>query len=165
MANGVSRRKFLRGVAASFPAAALSKATVLRSTIQACRGGEPLFEISLAEWSLNRALFAGELDNLDFPATAREEYGLDAVEYVNQFFKDKAGDTAYLTELKSRADDSGVKSLLIMCDGEGAIGDPDDSARTTTIENHYRWVEAAKFLGCHSIRVNAQSQGSPDQAG
>ena len=124
---------------------------------------DPLFHISLAEWSLHRALNAGELDNLDFPRTARDDYGIDAVEYVNQFFKDKASDMAYLTDLKSRADDNGVRNVLIMCDGEGALGDPDDVARTTTVENHYRWVEAAKFLGCHSIRVNAQSQGTPDE--
>ena len=124
---------------------------------------DPLFQISLAEWSLHRTLFAGELDNLDSPRTAREDYGIDAVEYVNQFFKDKASDMAYLTELKSRSDDNGVRNVLIMCDGEGALGDPDDEARTTTVENHYRWVEAAKFLGCHSIRVNAQSHGEPDE--
>ena len=122
---------------------------------------ELIFEISLAEWSLHKALYAGELDNLDFPKTARVDYGLDAIEYVNSFFKDKAEDRGYLKELKSRADDHGVSSLLIMCDGEGAIGDPDDAARTTAVENHYRWVEAAKYLGCHSIRVNAQSDGSP----
>ena len=163
MARGFSRRRFIESVVASFPAAALAKTTVLLSGLQACRAGAPLFKISLAEWSLHRALFAGELDNLDFPRTAREDFGIDAVEYVNQFFKDKASDTAYLTELKSRADDNGVRSVLIMCDGEGALGDPDDAARTTTVENHYRWVEAAKFLGCHSIRVNAQSQGEPEE--
>ena len=53
-----------------------------------------------------------------------------------------------------------MKSLLIMCDGEGRLGDPDDSARTTAVENHFRWVEAARLLGCHSIRVNAASEGS-----
>jgi sugar phosphate isomerase/epimerase len=124
---------------------------------------EPLFKISLAEWSLHRTLNAGELDNLDFPALAHNEFAIDAVEYVNQFFKDKARDTAYLSDLKTRADDNGVKSLLIMCDGEGALGDPDDAARTFAVENHHRWVEAAQFLGCHSIRVNAQSDGTPDE--
>jgi sugar phosphate isomerase/epimerase len=122
-----------------------------------------LFDISLAEWSLHRTLFAGELDNLDFPATARRDYDIHAVEYVNSFFKDKAEDQAYLTDLKMRADDNGVRNVLIMCDGEGALGDPDDTARTQAVENHYRWVEAAKFLGCHSIRVNAQSRGTPDE--
>jgi sugar phosphate isomerase/epimerase len=122
---------------------------------------QPLFSISLAEWSLHRMLRAGELDNLDFPATTRREYGLDAVEYVNSFFKDKAEDRNYLRDLKSRADDHGVKSLLIMCDGEGALGDPDDAARTQAVENHHRWVEAARYLGCHSIRVNARSRGTP----
>jgi sugar phosphate isomerase/epimerase len=125
--------------------------------------GEPSFRISLAQWSLHRALNAGELDNLDFPGIARRDFGIEAVEYVNQFFKDKATDEAYLADLTQRCDDNGVTSLLIMCDGEGALGDPDDAARTTAVENHYRWVEAAKSLDCHSIRVNAQSQGTPDE--
>jgi sugar phosphate isomerase/epimerase len=125
--------------------------------------GEPLFRISLAEWSLHRALFGGQLNHLDFARMAKNEYGLEAVEYVNSFFKDKARDAAYLKEMKQRADDAGVRSLLIMCDGEGALGDADDGKRQETVENHYRWVEAAKFLGCHSIRVNAQSSGSDDE--
>jgi sugar phosphate isomerase/epimerase len=103
------------------------------------------------------------LDNLDFPAATRREYGLDAIEYVNQFFKDRAEDMSYLRDLKSRCDDNGVTSLLIMCDGEGALGDQDGAARTRAVENHYRWVEAAKYLGCHSIRVNAQSTGTTDE--
>jgi len=120
----------------------------------------PLFEISLAEWSLHKTLFAGNLDNLDFPRVAKEQFGIHAVEYVNQFFKDKAKDAAYLGELAKRADDVAVKNLLIMCDGLGNLGDPDDTARTKAIENHFPWVEAAKRLGCHSIRVNAASKGS-----
>ena len=105
---------------------------------------------------------AHELDNLDFPATTRQ-FGIGAVEYVNQFFADKARDEKYLAELKKRCDGEGVKSLLIMCDGEGALGDPDEKRRAQAVENHHRWVEAAKFLGCHSIRVNAQSRGSWDE--
>ncbi len=122
-----------------------------------------LFDISLAQWSLHKALFAKQLDNIDFAKTAKQDYGIAAIEYVNQFFKDKANDKAYLGELKKRAADVGVKTLLIMIDDEGALGDPDQAKRTQAVENHYRWVEAAKFLGCHSIRVNAQSQGSYDE--
>jgi len=101
------------------------------------------------------------MEHLDFPRMARQEFDIEAVEYVNSYFKERARDEAYLTELKGRCDGYGVRSLLIMCDGEGAIGDPDPSARTRCVENHYRWVEAARFLGCHSIRVNAQSSGTP----
>jgi sugar phosphate isomerase/epimerase len=157
----VSRRKFLKTAAAVIPVAAVIKPTTVFAGMSNPASADSLFKISLAEWSLHRTLYAGELDNLDFPKTARVDYGLDAIEYVNSFFKDKAEDSGYLKELKARADDHGVSSLLIMCDGEGAIGDPDGAARTTAVENHYRWVEAAKFLGCHSIRVNAQSDGSP----
>lgn len=124
---------------------------------------KPLFEISLAEWSLHRTLFAKQLDNLDFPKTARQDFGIDAIEYVNQFFKDKARDQQYLSELKKRTSDLGVKNVLIMIDAEGALGDPDEAKRKQAVENHYKWVEAAKFLGCHSIRVNAQSSGSYDE--
>ncbi|HEV7224113.1 MAG TPA: sugar phosphate isomerase/epimerase family protein [Pirellulales bacterium] len=124
---------------------------------------EPPFRISLAEWSLHKTLKAGKLDNLDFARTAKEDYGIDAVEYVNQFFMDKAKDQKYLAEMKTRAADLGVKSVLIMIDGEGALGDADEKKRMQAVEKHYPWIEAAKFLGCHSIRVNAASGGSYEE--
>ena len=119
-----------------------------------------MFKISLAQWSLHRTLREGKLDNLDFPALSKKEFDIDTVEYVNIFFKDKAKDNAYLADLKQRCSDAGVYSHLIMVDGEGAIGDAEDSKRKQAVENHYQWVEAAKFLGCSSIRVNAQSSGT-----
>ena len=122
-----------------------------------------LFRISLAQWSLHRTLFDKKLDNLDFAKTAKNDFGIEAVEYVNQFFKDKAQDKTYLAEMKKRAGDLGVKNVLIMIDAEGALGDADEAKRKQAVENHYKWVEAAKFLGCHSIRVNAQSQGSYEE--
>jgi len=125
-------------------------------------GGALFFKISLAEWSFHRALFAGKMTNLDFPAKARNEFGIEAVEYVNQFFKDKAKDQAYLADLKQRCDDNGVQSVLIMCDGEGEMGDQDAKKRMQAVENHYKWVEAAAFLGCHAIRVNAAGEGKPE---
>lgn len=122
-----------------------------------------LFTISLAEWSLHRALRKKELDHLDFAKTAKVDYGIDAVEYVNSFFFEKAKDEAYLGEMKNRAADLGVQSVLIMIDNEGKLGDPDETKRTKAVENHYKWVDAAKFLGCHAIRVNAASSGSYEE--
>lgn len=126
----------------------------------ATNGNDLFFKISLAEWSLNKQLFGGELTNLDFPAKAKNDFGIDAVEYVNQFFKDKAQDRAYLTDLKKRCDDLGVASVLIMCDGEGGLGDTNEAKRMQAVDNHKKWVEAAQFLGCHSIRVNAYGEGT-----
>ncbi len=121
---------------------------------------EKLFKISLAQWSLHRRFFTEKIDNLDFARIAKEDFAIDAVEYVNQFFKDKAKDRKYIDEMKKSAQNAGVKNLLIMCDGEGRLGDPEKKARLQAVENHYKWVEAAKTLGCHSIRVNAASAGS-----
>ncbi len=125
--------------------------------------GDMFFEISLAEWSLHRTLRNGDLDNLDFPATAKNDFGIHAVEFVNQFFKDKAEDTKYLTELKKRCSDIDVATVLIMIDGEGNLGDQDKKKRKAAVENHYKWIDAAKFLGCHSIRVNAAGNGSYEE--
>ena len=125
-----------------------------------CENKKMEFKISLAEWSLHRMLYSGELNHLEFCVIAREQFDLDAVEYVNSFFFDKAEDLDYLKEMKNRANDQGVSSLLIMCDNEGDLGDPNQKARVKAVENHFKWMEAAKFLGCHSIRVNAKSEGT-----
>lgn len=121
------------------------------------------FKISLAEWSLHRALQAGQLTNLDFPAKAKNDFGIEAVEYVNQFFMDKAQDTTYLADLKKRCDDNGVTSVLIMIDNEGAMADLDAQKRAEAVEKHFKWVDAAKFLGCHSIRVNCFGEGTAEE--
>ena len=118
-----------------------------------------LFKISLAQWSLHRSLFNKEIDNFDFIRLTKTKYKISAVEYVNTFFFDKAEDKNYLNEMNQIAKDFDVKNLLIMCDNEGNLGDPDKKNREKAVENHYKWVNAAKTLGCHSIRVNAKSEG------
>ena len=170
MTNAFERRQFLRLSAAAAASAALipldgAWAQKAKKKAAANASKKPvLFKISLAEWSLHKTLFAGKLDNKDFAKTAREEFNIGAIEYVNQFFKDKAQDKAYLAELKKRQEEHNVRALLIMIDGEGAIGDVDEAKRTKAVENHYKWVEAAKELGCHSIRVNAQSSAMYEEA-
>jgi L-ribulose-5-phosphate 3-epimerase len=158
MTTALHRRTFLAATGSIAAAAALPR-------FAAAQGSkEPLFKISLAQWSLHKAINGGQLGNRDFAKTAKEEFGIDAIEYVNQLWKDNnqpwmetAKNKSYVAELKKRADDLGVKTLLIMCDNPGQLGDSDDAKRTTAIEGHYAWVEAAKELGCHSIRVNARS--------
>ncbi len=145
---------------------------------------EPLFKISLAEWSLNGTLYGdarkhlggrgmrealkedsqavlkGDITALDFPVVARQEFDIGAVEYVNQFFLDKARDTVFLSELNRRAENEGVTNVLIMCDMEGNLAASDSTERQQAIQNHHQWVDAAAFLGCHSIRVNTRGDGS-----
>jgi len=158
----LSRRRFLSGIGASLALPLLPRPLVARTLAAKPQDSGPLFRLSLAEWSLHKTLFGGKMTNLEFPAAARR-LGFEGVEYVNAFFKDKAKDRGYLHELKRRCDDAGVESVLIMCDGEGWLGDPDQSKRKQAVDNHRKWLEAAKFLGCHSIRVNAQSKGERDE--
>lgn len=111
-------------------------------------------KISLAQWSLHKALYSGEMTTLDFPKITRDKFDLDAIEYVNQFFPDKAKDKEFIKELNLRCSDNGVKSLLIMVDNEGELSNISKEERDKAVENHKKWIEMAAELGCHSIRVN-----------
>lgn len=122
-----------------------------------------MLQISLAQWSLHQALQAGRMSNLDFPVRASKEFGIHAVEYVNQFFMDKAESSRYLNELNTICGDHGVANVLIMVDHEGFLADPSAAERDQAVERHFKWVDAAKFLGCHSIRVNCFGSGSAEE--
>ena len=193
MGDNYTRRDFIKtsiGVAAAAgiamtPFSCQSEKGDSYTTEKKAAGGEALFKISLAQWSLHKSIFreepakmgwdvfretllgdnyrsllGGKIDPMDFAKIARQKFGIDAIEYVNTLYFDRAKDMEYLKELKNVAEGEGVKSLLIMCDALGNLGDPDEKNRATAVENHYPWVDAAKFLGCHSIRVNARSDES-----
>jgi L-ribulose-5-phosphate 3-epimerase len=162
MTHLTDRRDFLRQ-SATLAAGAATAVLTSQFGARAADSTEPLFKISLAEWSFHRALQRHEMTNLDFPIVAKRDYGIGACEYVNQFFKDKAQDQKYLAELNRRAAGEGVQNVLIMIDDEGALGDPDAAKRQKAVHNHHRWVDAAKTLGCHAIRVNAHSKGTYDE--
>ncbi len=160
MTRPIDRRRFLEQSTRAAAAVGLGSLGGLDTLVPASK---PWFQISLAEWSFHKALFAGKMDHLDFAKVAKTDFGIHAVEYVNQFFKDKATDRKYLAAMKQRCKDHGVQSRLIMIDDEGNLGDADAAQRTKAVENHYKWVEAAKFLGCVAIRVNARSTGSYEE--
>ncbi|HEU5115955.1 MAG TPA: TIM barrel protein, partial [Isosphaeraceae bacterium] len=168
----LNRRTFLRGALAGGAALSLGVRSGLAFDVPL--DGKPRpgkigdFKISLAEWSLHKKLFEDRSKttdlNLEFPKMARE-FGIDGVEFVNQFFKDKAQDDRYLKELKKRADDQGVTCVLIMIDGEGDLSSADAAERRKAVANHKKWVDAAKALGCHAIRVNTGSNYSAKDLG
>ena len=156
----LSRRDFLRAGGAGATAAAFSSLTACAARGVTVGQQQLPYKISLAQWSLNRTINARQLNHLDFAQVARREFDIDAIEYVNTFFFDKARDKSYLADMNKRAADHGVYQHLIMCDREGRLGDPDEKARLLSVENHYKWVDAARELGCATIRVNAASAGS-----
>ena len=130
------------------------------------RSKEARFKISLAEWSLHRALQSGKLDHLDFPAKAKNDFQVDAVEYVNGFFggkkmnfKEAGKNSAYLKQLSTRSKDAGVFNHLLMVDDEGPLALPNDKERLQAVDNHRKWIEAAKYLGCLTVRVNLHGDG------
>jgi sugar phosphate isomerase/epimerase len=151
------RRSFIKKIGMLGAAAGLS--SMLPFDVLAGAKKE-FFKISLAEWSFHKALFSGKMTNLEFPMRAKKEFGINIVEYVSPFFNKKESDAAYLKELLTITKNQGIQNHLIMVDGEGELGDLDAAKRTKAIENHYKWVDAAKTLGCLTVRVNAAGNGS-----
>jgi len=119
-------------------------------------------KLSLAQWSIHRALESGDLKPENFAAIAKNDFGINAVEYVNGFYRDHATDVEFWKKMRATADSLGVKSLLMMVDEEGDLGNPNAEERNKAVENHYKWVDAASILGCHSIRINAFGEGSKE---
>ncbi len=163
----MNRRVFLEGAVAGGALLGVGSSLALGADVTGRPKAGPIgdFKISLAEWSLHRALFARKIDNLDFPRIAREDYGIEGAEFVNQFFKDKAQDSTYLKDLKKRAGDVGVTCVLIMIDGEGDLSAEKEDDRHKAVDNHKKWVDAAAALGCHAIRVNTGHHYSPTNLG
>lgn len=150
MAKAQTRRDFLKytGMAAAGMTAAASG-----------RGGgamaaERKYDISLAGWSLHRALGKGanQKDNLEMPQIASEEFGIHAIELVNQMLS--ASDAAYMGKMAANASKYGVKILLIMIDGAGDAGSSRERSRERAVQNHKDWIDIAADLGCHSVRMN-----------
>ncbi len=168
MPQQLDRRLFLSAAAMTTSGLALSGVTHGQDGKK-----KDAFDISLAQWSLNRQFFAflgkkrgdvdRKLDPQDFAKIAKNEFGIMGVEYVNQFYVDAVKQPGYLADLKKKGADAGVTNVLIMCDGEGNLGDPDLKKRLTAVRNHIKWLEWAAELGCHSIRVNAASKGTYDE--
>ena len=152
-----NRRDFIKGLGLIGAAAGLNN--IMPFDLMASSKKE-FFKISLAEWSFHKALFAGKMTNLEFPMRAKKEFGINIVEYVSPFFNKKEANASYLNELLTITKNEGIQNHLIMVDGEGELGDLDAGKRTKAIENHYKWVDAAKILGCLTVRVNAAGNGS-----
>src|SRR2546427_5131247 len=154
----MTRRTFLKmsaGTVCTLAALPLPSATAEQAALP--------FRISLAEWSLHRTIRAGKMTNLDFPRVARREFDIDCIEFVDQFFADQAKDMSYLKDLKQRANDEGVKMGLIMLDTNGDLGAQDKAERDQAVEKTFAWLDAAKFLRCHTVRVNARGPGSAEE--
>lgn len=160
MMNLKDRRSFLKHLGILAAAAGVSSVIPLEGMAYPKK---ELFSISLAEWSFHKALFAKKMTNLEFPMKAKKDFGINIVEYVSPFFNKKETDTAYLKELKTLTDNEGIQNHLIMIDGEGMLGDTNEAARLKAVENHYKWVDAAKYLGCKTIRVNAGGKGTAEE--
>ncbi|MDQ8203560.1 sugar phosphate isomerase/epimerase family protein [Pelagicoccus sp. SDUM812003] len=157
-----SRRTFLKGAFGLAAGSLLARPVLSATASLAERVQGTWFDISLAQWSLNKAFWNGEKDKMRFPQIAKNEFGINAVEYVNQFYMEGFSQ-AVVDELVRVSNGEGVRNVLIMCDREGRLGDPDEAKRSEAIENHRRWIEMARALGCHAIRVNAASEGTFDE--
>ena len=111
-------------------------------------------DISLAQWALVEEIRAGKWKTLDFPRIAREDFGLNGIEFVNTLFEVPTEE--YLKKLKQHAVDYKIEMVLIMVDDEGDGCSDTKFGREQFVTNHQKWVDISHFLGCHAIRTNCR---------
>ncbi len=161
--HDLSRRAFLKqGMAAAGGAAVWCALGAQPAVAAAASAGAKKFDISLAAWSVHRMFYSGELKQIEMPELCRKQLDLGGLELVNTFFP--SPQYSYCKDLSKRAADSGVKILLIMCDGEGDMAHADKAVRAQAVRNHRKWVDVAAVLGCHSIRCNSGHAEPGDKA-
>ena len=130
----------------------------------------PFFKLSLAQWSIHRMIREDGLDPYAFAKKAKE-WGFEGLEYVSQLYDPELSDAQYSEEAmaafvaksNAEAEKYGMKNVLIMIDGQGDLAAADAAERKKNVENHFRWVDAAVAMGCHSVRVNLAGVMTPDE--
>jgi sugar phosphate isomerase/epimerase len=153
-----TRRDFIKK--AAIGAASVGLATALPDYLFAETNKDLFFKIAVSQFSFASQFWTQQLKALDFPAKAKE-LGITGLDYCSMFFADKAKDAQFLKDLKQRATDAGSYNLRIMIDGEGVLGDLNETTRLKAVDNHHKWIDAASALGCPMIRVNVEGEGDP----
>lgn len=129
----------------------------------------PDFQLSLAQWSIHRMIWDGA-DPYSFAEKAHE-WGFTGLEYVSQLynkeleaagFSEEAMDN-FVAKCNAEAEKYGLTNLIIMIDGQGDLATTDAAERKKAVENHFKWVDAAADMGCHSIRVNLSGSQDPEE--
>ena len=118
-------------------------------------------DISLAQWALIEEIRSDKWKTLDFPKIAREDFGLNGIEFVNTLFE--VPTVEYLNTLKRNAADFNVQMVLIMVDEEGDGCADTKQGRKQFEINHRKWVDVAHYLGCHAIRTNCRGLENADK--
>ena len=154
-----SRRDFIEKTALLSATGLIAPALALKSKTMTSR--MTYDDISLAQWALVQEIRDGKWKNLDFPRVAREDFGLNGIEFVNTLFEVPTAN--YLNQLKKNADDHGVEMVLIMVDHEGDGCEPTAELRKQFVINHRKWIDIAQYLGCKSIRTNCRGPENVDK--
>ena len=154
--ENVNRREFLSGFMAAGVASSVAvSAKASAGTTDVAGPKRPdKDDISLAQWALVSEIRAGKWKNSDFPRIAREDFDINGIEFVSTLFE--LPTYSYLNRLRRNAEKHNVTMILIMVDDEGETCDPIKEKRIQTAINHRKWVDIAKYLGCHSIRTNCR---------
>ena len=136
--------------------------------LSATTNNKDQLKISLAQWSLNKAIKSGELSPLDFAKKARS-FDIDAIEYVSGLYTNHTDTLKKISMLKlskellKRSDDYGIDNVLIMIDSQGSLASSNKKERLKAIDNHKKWIDFSYEIGCETMRVNLSGETKLDR--
>ena len=160
-----SRRKFLKNTFSVF------STTFLAPNLFAKNIDKSNLDIGLQMYSFAPLIMQGKFDLLGFPDLVKNTYGINGAEYWSIPFMGRENDRDFLNDIKRRSDDNGVDNLIILVDdidiktmqSGPSLASSNKNDRDTAIDYHKKWVDVAKNIGCHSIRINLRSEEENNQ--
>ena len=160
-----SRRKFLKNTFSVY------STTLLAPNLFANNIDKSKLDIGLQMYSFAPLIMQGKFDLLGFPDLVKNTYGINGAEYWSIPFMGRENDKDFLNDIKRRSDDNGVDNLIILVDdidiktmqSGPSLASSNKNDRDTAIDYHKKWIDVAKEIGCHSIRVNLKSDESDNK--
>ncbi|MEM9399093.1 MAG: TIM barrel protein [Verrucomicrobiota bacterium] len=122
------------------------------------------YEVGLSMYSLKALFKSGELTAFDYPAFAKEKFGITKIDvWDGAFPKGYKDDADFLPELKRRADAAGSEIFLVMT---GTIKpSPDNDNETAKSGLKFKFaVDQAEILGAKYVRVFMRGDAKADEA-
>ena len=161
-----NRRKFITNIFKSTAAISLSS-SLLNNSLFANYLSKKL-KISLQCFSFASEFYKGKFDLSNFSKIVRETYNLDGAEFWSIPFMGKEKNSIFLNELRQKSNDYGIKNTIILVDlldmqtmkQGNSLASIDKKERNQAVEDHKPWIDAAKSIGCDSIRINLWSDAS-----
>ncbi|MEZ5570404.1 MAG: TIM barrel protein [Halioglobus sp.] len=110
-------------------------------------------KLGVAQWTFNSKFLSGEFSTALFPKYVHDNFGVNTIEWASTLLPNP-NSTAQYKAIVDACRNYGMHSHALLVDGP-ALGVSGSARRNHAIDFYKPWIEAAHYLDCKYLRVNA----------